>query len=382
MSKQTVGSGGAVDGDVAVALGAAQKISTIRDAAKRAFIGRNDAIDTLAACVVAGEHAILLGPPGTAKSALVRFWADAMGLAFFRRVLNPDTTREDLIGPLDPSGLKETPARWDRAWAGLATSDFALLDEVGKASNQVLNMLLDAMEERRVTSGNTDREIPLHLAIGATNETLSEDVEAIWDRFTVRIVVGYLQNAGDFIRLLTDTNEPAPSVPITRAELATMRGVARHMAAHPTQSVLETMAKLYSRHKNVTEHRVSDRRWKKLLIVAAGRALLQGRTEIAAQDLIVGGHILWTHLDAIKAIQQYVRETVDEEGAEIAAFGALVAELVEQGSVASNLAERAKVSWRADKLLKEIAHKSGRPEWDDFRDALKAAKDGVLRDEA
>jgi MoxR-like ATPase len=361
-----------------VAVQAASKVNDIAAQARTKFIGRDQAINALAAAIVAGEHAILLGPPGTAKSDMVRFFADAMDRDFFRRVLNPDTTREDLVGPIDPSGLKETPARWDRAWAGLATTDIALLDEVGKASNQVLNMLLDAMEERRVTSGNVDRNIPLHIAIGASNETLNDDVEAIWDRFTVRIVVGYLGTAGDFVRLLTDSHVPAKKVELTRDELAAMRAEAKAMAASPSTDVVETMVKLWSRIGNQTQDRVSDRRWKKLLVVAAGRALLMGRTTIQSEDLIVGGDILWTRVDDIATIAKFVASTVDEEGAEIGAKKILVNELVESAKVATELSVKAQINYRASKLMKEIQGRSGRAEWDVLRATLKAVQETVM----
>lgn len=361
------------------ALDAAAIVGEIAMEARKSFVGREDVISALAWCVVSGEHALLMGPPGTAKSALVRFWADAMGRDFFRRVLNPDTTREDLIGPIDPSGLRSTPAVWERAWAGLATCDFALLDEVGKASNQVLNMLLDAMEERRVTSGNIDRPIPLHLAVGATNETLGEEVAAVWDRFTVRIVVGYLSNSTDFVRLLTDTNRPAPQRPLTRDDLIAMRDEARAMAARPSQDVQETMVKLWSRIGNQTTERVSDRRWKKLLVVAAGRALLFGRSEIDPQDLIVGAHMIWSKLEEREALMNFVRNTVDEEAAEISATEILVKELEDQAGVPGlDLREQATINVRIDRKLKELSGKNGRPEWDQFRTRLRAVKDRIL----
>ena len=77
----------------------AAKIREIGDQARRVFVDREDMIRAIELAMVSGQHAIILGPPGTGKSAAIRFFAKAAELSFFRRVLNPDTSREDLVGP-------------------------------------------------------------------------------------------------------------------------------------------------------------------------------------------------------------------------------------------------------------------------------------------
>lgn len=361
-----------------VALAGAAKIASVAAQARAAFIDRESAIAALTAAICSGEHMIILGPPGTAKSKLVTFFSDALRLSTFRRVLNPDTTREDLVGPIDPTGLRSTPAVWDRCWAGLATSDFAFLDEVGKASNQVLNMLLDAMEERRVTSGNIDRPIPLHIAVGASNETLSDDVSAIWDRFSVRVVVGYLSSAGSLVRLLTDSNQAPIPVQVTADELEAMRTEARAMAARPSQPVVEMLVKLWSRLASITNDRVSDRRWKKVLTVAAGRALSHGRTEIEPADLMVAEDMLWSRVDDLRAVQAFVRDTVDEELADIQANQILVDELINAAAGARTLEDKSRVMFRSRRLLRDISGRNGRPEWEALREELRTVEESAL----
>lgn len=363
-----------------IALDAAAKVATLANAAKATFIAREDAIDAMAWGIVAGEHAILLGPPGTAKSAMVRFFAQAMDLRFFRRVLNPDTTREDLVGPLDPGGLRQSPAVWERCWSGLATAHFAFLDEVGKASNQVLNMLLDAMEERRVTSGDIDRPIPLHIAVGATNEVLDQEAAAVFDRFTLRVVVKGVTNANDFVSLLTSQPDQAPHIPFEVEELEAMRMACRMLADRASKAVVETMVRLWSGMPNVDEHnRVSDRRWKRLLTIAAARALMEGRADIEPRDLIVARHLLWTDIDTIDAVQTFVVDIVDAEAADIRAHKALVNELSTQAQSAKSLEEIARVGFRCDRLIRDIEAKGDSAGWRDLVSTVMGIKRMVMR---
>jgi MoxR-like ATPase len=353
----------------------AERVRAIGNQARGVFVDREEMISAMERAIVAGEHLVVLGPPGTAKSGMIRFFADAAGLTFCRRVLNPDTTREDLVGPIDPLALRE--GRWERCWAALATADFALLDEIWKASSQVINMLLDALEERRVTSGNIDMEIPLHVAMAASNETASDETEAMWDRFTIRLVVGYLAGAGDFSTLLTDSHGEAQPESIDRNELTVTRQACLTMAQNPSQAVVEKMVDIWGSLANISTERVSDRRWKRVLVVAAANALLQGRDAIEVPDLIVARDILWGRVDERETIQEWVEGKVNEELAALRATAALISELEIQADLASSLEERARVNYRAAKLLRDTQGRRAE-EWAGLRDRMLAVSDAMI----
>ena len=89
--------------------------------------------EAVAVALAAAEHVFVYGPPGTAKSSLLRCFASGIGGKFFRILLNPDITREDLVGPLDPQAIQQ--GEWRRKWSKFATCDLALLDEVWKAQS-------------------------------------------------------------------------------------------------------------------------------------------------------------------------------------------------------------------------------------------------------
>lgn len=343
---------------------------------RQAYIDREDAIRVTELAIVAGEHAIMLGPPGTAKSAIIRSMADILGVSFFRLLLNPDTRRDDLVGPINPQALAE--GRWDRAWVGLATNQLVFLDEIGKASSQVINMTLDAMEERRVTSAGEDRDIPLISLFSATNETLDDDVEAAWDRFTLRVDCSYLSRAGDFAQLLASRQDQITRIDISPEELVQCRAACREMAANPSESVIEAMVRLWSGLPNITSERVSDRRWKRLLVVAAANALLDNRTEIEPPDLVVGIYMLWQRIDEIDTVQTFVMDEVNVEHAEWKAAAQLTQEISELAARAATLEEKARATYQAEQLLRNIGERDGIEDWDSIRTRLHDIQEAML----
>lgn len=297
-----------------LALSGAAKIKMVGNQAKAAFIDRDALVEALEWAFASGEHLVVLGPPGTSKSSVVRYFSEGLGLGYFRKLLNPDTTRDELVGPLDPNAMDR--GEWDRAWAGLAKQPVVFLDEVGKASSQVVNMTLDAMEERLVSTPTHDRSISLHTLVGASNETLADDSAAAWDRFAIRVRVRRLDESSKVVSMWTrnrgkrqapeETRPAATPVGITTDELKAMRSMVAWMAENVSDAVCEMGAQMWSGIQAQQTLRVSDRRWERLMQVAAGRALILGRTEVLPEDLTVARHMLWESVDSIDAVAKFV----------------------------------------------------------------------------
>ena len=92
-----------------------EKLKKIRSDLKSRYFERDDVIDGAFCALLTGSHLLLIGPPGTAKSSLLRSFASGIGGKFFRIVLNPDITREDIVGPLDPAAVRN--GEWRRKWS-------------------------------------------------------------------------------------------------------------------------------------------------------------------------------------------------------------------------------------------------------------------------
>ncbi|HEY2509284.1 MAG TPA: AAA family ATPase, partial [Polyangiaceae bacterium] len=116
------------------------------------FLGKDEVIRLLLIAVVAGEHAVLVGPPGTAKSALVRTFARLLDARYFEYLLTRFTEPNEIFGPVDIAAFRE--GRYERRIEGmLPDSEIVFLDEVFKSNSAILNALLTLLNERRFTSG-------------------------------------------------------------------------------------------------------------------------------------------------------------------------------------------------------------------------------------
>jgi MoxR-like ATPase len=364
------------------ALPVAAKIRDLCATAKTVFIERDDAIDALGTCLCAGEHLLFLGKPGLAKSAIVHWLAAALNAQYFWIVLNADTMREDLVGPISLKALNED--RWDRKWAALALADIALVDEVGKASNQVVNMLLNALEERKFPTPDGDKKLPLHIVVGVSNETLDGDAAAMWDRFTVRTVVEPIQSLSNFRQMLASDVEAMPAHPVTRDELCALRLAANEMALHPAAAVLDTLTEMKSVYITKFDNYISDRRWRRILRVGAGHALLHGRSEIEVEDLIVAKWMLWENVDPqleeIRAVESWVKEYAERGLTDLLGAEALIKELVQESQVVRDQAHAVDIIYKCRKLAAQIKKRpaGNQARWNSVRTLAKTVEETVM----
>ncbi len=138
--------------------------------------------------MLAGEHAVLIGPPGTAKSALIRTFARLTHAQYFEYLLTRFTEPNEIFGPVDIGAFRE--GRYERRTEGmLPQAEIVFLaDEVFKSNSAILNALLTLLNERRYTSGGQAMKCPLLSAFGASNEVPGDEtLTAIYDRFILRI---------------------------------------------------------------------------------------------------------------------------------------------------------------------------------------------------
>ncbi|MGH9761127.1 MAG: AAA family ATPase, partial [Blastocatellia bacterium] len=165
----------------------------VRKAISEASFGlveRQSLVEVVALAAVAREHALVIGPPGTAKSEAVRRIAKALGGQYFEYLLGRFTEPSEIFGPVDLRKLREGLVETETVGM-LPEAEIAFLDEIFQGSTAILNTLLGVLNERRFRRGHTDLNCPLRVCVGASN-ALPEDesLAAFADRFLVRVFLG------------------------------------------------------------------------------------------------------------------------------------------------------------------------------------------------
>ena len=268
---------------------------------------RPDVVHSGLLALLAQEHLLLLGPPGTGKSRLARHLAQAFQGTYFEWLLGLHTTPEELFGPYSLQALEADSYR--RIPTGrLPEADVAFLDEIFKPSSALLNLLLAVLNERRFHNDGQAVPVPLQTCIGASNE-LPEDREqlaAIWDRFLFRHVVDYIQDPATFLQLLAMPETPPLPHPLDMFQLQDAQAAVAAVDPAPIFPVLATLRQTLLAEQIV----VSDRRWHRSLKALQAEAWLHGRPAVAPEDGRILAHILWDTPDQRPVVRRLILQTV------------------------------------------------------------------------
>ncbi|NPA04744.1 MAG: AAA domain-containing protein [Crenarchaeota archaeon] len=252
------------------------------------FVGREDEARAIVLGILAREHVVLIGEPGTAKSALARRAAELIKARFFKYLLTKYTEPAELFGPLDLKALRE--GKYIRITRGkLPEAEIVFLDEVFNANSAILNALLSIMQERVWYDGYSEIRVPLWTLIGASNRVPDEpELDAVYDRFLVRqytrplpenkwadlLEAGWRIEAG-----LVKTPEPV-------LDMDSIRKVHELIYQVDISPIKHKLLKLYAVFEERGIH-LTDRRKAKALKIIAANALLEGRMTATEEDLVV-----------------------------------------------------------------------------------------------
>jgi len=257
---------------------------------KRDFIGKDEIIDLLGLCLVAGENLFILGPPGTAKSALVHQLAARLEGRTFDYLLTRFTEPNELFGPFDIRKLREGELLTNTEGM-LPEASLVFLDELLNANSAILNSLLVALNERMFRRGKESRPLAALLFVGASNHLPADDaLHALFDRFLLRV---HCDNVAD--DRLSDVLRAGWSllsaVPVRSSlHFDDLRAVQSSLGQVTLDRLRNPFAELIHRIRQAGIT-VSDRRAVKLQRAIAASALLCGRSEASLADLWVVRHI-------------------------------------------------------------------------------------------
>ena len=300
---------------------------------------------------LAGESIILLGPPGVAKSMVARQLKTAFRDAqSFEYLMSRFSTPDEIFGPVSIQKLK-TSDTYERAVEGyLPTADVVFLDEIWKAGPAIQNTLLTVINEKIFRNGNREMHLPLKLLVAASNElpAKGEGLEALWDRFVIRIESRPIKLEKNFRAMLleaptdflgstgklgptdfTDSTDFSGSTRVSghadfadNADFSDLKITGEEYAEWAEkigkigvkEEVLDAISAIRKalRAVNVDEAAerrniyVSDRRWKNIVRLLRTSAFMQDREEVDICDLLPIYHCLWQEPEERDAIRSIV----------------------------------------------------------------------------
>lgn len=265
-----------------------EKLNEVINFVKNTFVGKDEIIDLLGICLIARENAFLLGPPGTAKSAIVRTLSSCIENGKnFEYLLTRFTEPNEIFGPFDIRKLKEGELVTNTDGM-MPEASLVFLDEIFNANSAILNSLLLALNEKIFRRGKQTIDLPALMFVGASNLLPEDDaLAALLDRFLIRIkcdnvnpeLLGQVLLAG--WELENNKNGKKPTV--QPEDIQVLQGACRSIDLSPVRDeYLLLIAKL--RNAGLV---ISDRRAVKFQNLLAASALVCGRTAAILSDFWV-----------------------------------------------------------------------------------------------
>ena len=264
----------------------------------RLIVGQKELLRNTVIALIAGGHILLEGVPGLGKTVLVRSLGQALTLSFARIQFTPDLMPADIVGT---NVIREENGRREFQYqAGPVFANLVLADEINRATPKTQSALLEAMQERTVTVGTETRPLPVPFFVLATQNPIELEgtyplPEAQLDRFFFKILVPFPSENEllEIARRTTGDSTPQLKPVADAAEILAAQRVAREVpvaehvlryagrlisATHPDRTEIEDV-------KKYIRYGASPRGMQTLILAGKVRALLEGRYNVAFEDL-------------------------------------------------------------------------------------------------
>ena len=279
----------------------AESYRRITDELGKVIVGQRQVIREMLIALLSGRHCLLVGVPGLAKTLMVQTLADVVSLSFNRIQFTPDLMPADITGTEVIQEDKATGKRDFRFLPGPVFANVVLADEINRTPPKTQAALLEAMQERQVTTGGTRHPLPEPFFVLATQNPIEQEgtyplPEAQLDRFMFEIRVDYPDEDEEFSIVRQTTADTAPEVDevLTRDELIDLQSTVRKV---PVADHVIRYAMQFARLSRPEQGTVPDfitnyvnwgagpRASQLMVLGAKANALLEGRSYVSTEDV-------------------------------------------------------------------------------------------------
>lgn len=277
---------------------------------------------------VAGESIFLLGAPGVAKSLVARRlkYAYKDGSSF-EYLMNRFSTPDEIFGPVSISQLKDHD-KYERIVKNyLPAATVVFLDEIWKAGPSIQNALLTVLNEKIYRNGEQEIQVPMKALISASNELPSkgEGLEALWDRFLVRLIVDGVKDKQSFNDMISKTlnsysDTVGEALKISDDEYKKWnKQIDEIEIPENVFNVIHVIRSFIDQYNQREENKqnpiyISDRRWRKIVRLLRTSAFLNDRKAVDLMDCFLIQHCIWNETEQIQATSQFVRDAIQKHG--------------------------------------------------------------------
>lgn len=286
------------------------QLNRVREEIAKVIVGQREVVDGVLICLLAGGHVLLEGVPGLGKTTLLRTLSRVLHLKYSRIQFTPDLMPGDIVGSMVMEN-DERGAKALRFQAGPIFANLVLADEINRATPKTQSALLEAMQERTVTSGTTTHHLDLPFLVMATQNPIEMEgtyplPEAQLDRFLMKILVRYpsRQELNRIVEYTIQRDDRALDTQIDRDGILELRKVCRevlvapHVRDYAVDLVMATQPGTEQTHPAAAKYiRYGSSPRGAQALVECGRvlALMRGRFQLSTEDVRDVAHGVLRH---------------------------------------------------------------------------------------
>ena len=307
------------------------KVKQLLEALNAGVFEKEEAIRLSLLTSIAGESIFFLGQPGVAKSLIARRLKFAFKDAkSFEYLMNRFSTPDEVFGPISVTQLQQD--NYMRIVENyLPDAEIVFLDEIWKAGPAIQNTLLTVLNEKVFRNGKDEIKVKLKGLISASNELPSENdghgdsVEALWDRFLMRLVIKSVEDEGNFNSMISD--DLKPTVDNVKADLKITdeeykkwdKEIDAVAIPEEVYKVIDVIRKKIQQANDELEedekqYYISDRRWRKIVRILRTSAFLNDRKEVDLMDCFLIKDCIWNDESEIETVEEIVAESIRNFG--------------------------------------------------------------------